>query len=178
MSVGVGRGWVFGYGSLVWRPDFPHLECRVGCIGGWRRRFWQGSPDHRGQPHAPGRVVTLVEDPAATCWGVAYRVAAEEWSAVVERLDARESGGFERTDVRVALRDSDGAPVDALTYIAGPGNPNVLGPAPLDEMLAQMRDAHGQSGPNSEYVLRLAEALRALDTPDPHVDHLASALVN
>jgi cation transport protein ChaC len=176
VSVGNGKGWVFGYGSLVWRPDFPHLECRVGWIGGWCRRFWQGSPDHRGQPHAPGRVVTLVQDPDATCWGVAYRVAAEEWRAVVERLDARESGGFERTGVRVALREPDGHHVDALTYVAGPDNPNFLGPAPLDEMLAQMRNARGKSGPNAEYVLRLAESLRALDTPDPHVDHLALAL--
>ena len=109
-----GQGvWVFGYGSLVWRPDFPHLERRVGHIGGWRRRLWQGSPDHRGQPHAPGRVATLVTEPEAVCWGVAYRVAEADWSTVVDRLDARESGGFERHEVRVALREPSGTHVRA-----------------------------------------------------------------
>jgi cation transport regulator ChaC len=172
----MGAGWVFGYGSLVWRPDFPHLERLVGRIAGWRRRFWQGSPDHRGQPHAPGRVVTLEQDPAATCWGVAYRVADAEWGAVVEALDLRESGGFERHQVRVSLRGGNATTVEALTYVAGPENPNFLGPAPLHEMVAQMRSAHGNSGPNSEYVLRLAQSLHAIEAPDPHVDHLASHL--
>jgi cation transport regulator ChaC len=177
VSDGSGTGWIFGYGSLIWRPDFPHVERRVGRVGGWRRRFWQGSPDHRGQPHAPGRVATLVAEPEAVCWGVAYRVAEADWSGVVERLDLRESGGFERHEVRVALREPDGSHIRALTYVAGPGNPNFLGPAPLDEMLAQMRTARGKSGPNTEYILRLAESLRALDAPDPHLDHLAQALL-
>jgi cation transport regulator ChaC len=174
--IGRGRGWVFGYGSLVWRPDFPHVERRVGRIGGWRRRFWQGSPDHRGQPHAPGRVATLVEESQAVCWGVAYRVSEADWNGVVERLDARESGGFQRHEVHVALREPEGETVRALTYVAGPGNPNFLGPAPLDEMLAQMRAARGMSGPNTEYVVRLAESLHAIEAPDPHVDDLARKL--
>ena len=176
MSDESGVGWVFGYGSLVWRPDFPHVERHTGWIGGWRRRFWQGSPDHRGQPHAPGRVVTLEQDRAAICWGVVYRVSRADWDAVVVGLDHRESGGFERHEVRVALRDRAGAEVRALTYVAGPANPNFLGPAPLDEMLVQMRQARGKSGPNSEYVLRLAESLRAIDAPDPEVEHLAHHL--
>ena len=68
--------WIFGYGSLVWRPDIPHDERRPAWIRGFARRFWQGSTDHRGVPEAPGRVVTLVRDEAARCWGAAYRVAA------------------------------------------------------------------------------------------------------
>ena len=171
-----GRRWIFGYGSLVWRPDFPHLERLVGRADGWRRRFWQGSPDHRGAPHAPGRVVTLQADPAATCWGVAYRVAASEWSAVVDGLDRRESGGFERHEVQVTLREGAGLEIRALTYVAGPGNPNFLGPAPFEEMVAQMARARGQSGPNTEYVVRLAESLREIDVPDPDVERLADGL--
>ena len=51
---------IFGYGSLVWRPDLPHTEAHDGYIVGWVRRFYQGSPDHRGTPERPGRVATLL----------------------------------------------------------------------------------------------------------------------
>ena len=165
--------WIFGYGSLVWRPGFAHVERRAGFIEGWSRRFWQGSTDHRGVPRAPGRVVTLISEPNAICWGAAYRIAAEDRDAVLQSLDHREKGGFERRRVEVRLRGPAPERVSAAMYVAGSDNPNYLGPAPTAEIAAQVRRSTGPSGSNSEYVLRLAQALRELRAGDAHVFDLA-----
>ena len=77
--------WVFGYGSLIYKVDFPYLRREIASIQGWERRFWQGSHDHRGTPCSPGRVVTLIASPTAVCRGIAYLVEAE----VFEHLDHR-----------------------------------------------------------------------------------------
>ncbi|MDX5329335.1 MAG: gamma-glutamylcyclotransferase, partial [Marinobacter sp.] len=80
---GIDSVWLFGYGSLIYKVDFPFLEQRPASIRGWARRFWQGSHDHRGTPEAPGRVVTLIEQPGAVCRGMAFRVSPN----VFEYLD-------------------------------------------------------------------------------------------
>jgi cation transport protein ChaC len=164
--------WIFGYGSLVWRPEFRHDVRRPAWVCGWRRRFWQGSTDHRGVPGAPGRVVTLVRaplEPSLTCWGIAYRVRAEDLEDVLVGLDHREKGGYERIEVELHL-SSDPASADAhlseraegLMYVAGESNPSYLGPASLAAIASQVMAAHGPSGPNPEYVSRLAEALQGI----------------
>jgi cation transport protein ChaC len=156
--------WIFGYGSLVWRPEFPHLERRTSWVHGFARRFWQGSTDHRGVPGAPGRVVTLAREPGARCWGVAYRVGADSVEAVLAQLDHRERGGYDRVDVELHFHGPDGPESRApgLMYVATARNPNYLGPAPLDEIADQVAVSHGPSGANVDYVLRLAAALREI----------------
>ena len=168
--------WIFGYGSLIWRPSFPHRERQPAYIENWARRFWQASTDHRGLPHAPGRVVTLVPEAAARCWGMAYRVDGEGLEQVLADLDARESGGYERREVEVHLGSDDQRPEVALMYVATSANPNYLGPAPLDAIAAQVRSSEGPSGHNVEYVLRLVSELRAMNADDPHVFALAELL--
>jgi cation transport regulator ChaC len=170
--------WIFGYGSLLWRPDFAFADRAVAVIEGWSRRFWQGSTDHRGVPEAPGRVVTLEAAPASCCWGLVYRVAGAAAESVLAGLDHRERGGFDRIDVDARLGGDARAVVRAITYVAAPGNPNYLGPAPLPEIAAQVRMSHGPSGSNLEYALRLAEILRELDLADDHVFELAELLVS
>src|SRR6185295_1207277 len=88
--------WLFAYGSLIWRPGFQYAERTRGHVRGWSRRFWQGSTDHRGLPGAPGRVLTVTPDAAATCWGVAYRLEPGRRDAILRELDRREQGGYER----------------------------------------------------------------------------------
>ena len=159
--------WVFGYGSLVWRPDIPFLERRVAHVRGWKRRFWQGSHDHRGVPHAPGRVATLVPEPGASCGGMAYFVDAAEMRETWDELDYREKNGYRRETVRLEFRD--GAATDGVLYVAPVGNRAWLGPAPLPEMAAQILRSAGPSGANIDYLRKLAGELRRLEIDDPHV---------
>jgi len=159
--------WVFGYGSLVWRPAFAFAERRKAWIGGFARRFWQGSTDHRGVPGSPGRVVTLLPDPDARCFGIGYRVAESDSACVLASLDHRERGGYERHPLD--LHFDDGTHTTGLVYIATPANPNYLGPAPLDAIAAQISRARGPSGSNAEYVRELARCLREMPAADDHV---------
>jgi cation transport protein ChaC len=165
--------WVFGYGSLIYKADFPYLERWPATIRGWQRRFWQGSHDHRGTPHAPGRVVTLVASPGRPCGGMAYRIEA----GVFEHLDHREKNGYVRVETTIDLLQKPGGErVEGTVYIATEDNPAYLGPAPLGEIADHIRGASGPSGSNLDYLLELAESLRGLDVDDEHVFQLAGLL--
>lgn len=166
--------WLFGYGSLIWRPGFDFVERRKARVDGVARRFWQGSTDHRGVVGAPGRVVTLVEHAGAHCWGVAFRVEAARKADVITMLDAREQGGYVQTQLRATLDDE--RVIDALSYVAQPDNPHHLGPATVAELAAQIRTAVGPSGPNLEYALKLHAALTELSILDDDLELLVAAL--
>ena len=186
------RHWLFGYGSLIWRPDFPFLERQPAVLHGWTRRFWQGSHDHRGLPHAPGRVVTLIEAAGARCLGMAYALDGTVYDEVVAALDVREKNGYARFAAPVYLHGgadaakkgmaegmAGGSTVEALVYIATPDNHAFLGPAPLESLAQQIHRSHGPSGSNREYLFELAAALRALDArhqDDAHVYELDAAV--
>ena len=157
------RVWLFGYGSLIYLVDFPYLESRPASIRDWSRRFWQGSHDHRGTEAAPGRVVTLIEEPGATCGGLAYLVEAP----VFEQLDMREKNGYLRVAAEMTFEDASTA--TGLTYIATPENEAWLGAASELEIARHIRSAAGPSGSNRDYLLQLADALRELDLEDEHV---------
>ncbi len=161
--------WVFGYGSLMFRPAFPFARRETGWLRGYARRFWQGSTDHRGVPGAPGRVVTLVAEAQATCWGRAYEVRDDDREHVLAALDVREQGGYDRLSLAVHRADGSVLAPEALVYVANDANPDWLGPAPPEVIAAQVRASHGPSGPNDEYVRRLAAALRDMGADDEHV---------
>ncbi len=163
--------WIFGYGSLIWQPAFDHQEAQPGFVIGWQRRFFQASPDHRGTPEAPGRVVTLVPDRDGLCWGVAYRVDADRLDGVLEDLDLREQAGYQRVWLDVHLRDRADGPVRALAYLADRSNPNFI-EADLVDIAEIVRRARGPSGSNRDYVERLHASLRAMGGTDDHVTAL------
>ncbi|CDG84004.1 gamma-glutamylcyclotransferase [Janthinobacterium agaricidamnosum] len=157
------RVWLFGYGSLIYKADFPYLERRAASISGWTRRFWQGSHDHRGTETAPGRVATIVPQDGAVCDGMAYLITPE----VFGHLDHREKNGYLRlaTDIHF----DDGSHVEGLVYIATEHNQAFLGAASELEIAHHIARSAGPSGPNTEYLIKLAVALRELGKHDPHV---------
>jgi cation transport regulator ChaC len=193
--------WIFGYGSLIWRPAFPFVESRVAIVQGFVRRFWQGSTDHRGTPERPGRVVTLVPCARAHCWGRAFRFHADQRAAILAQLDHREQGGYSRhvVDLRWAgePEPTDAQPsglatnrgpsarrssvhteqgVRALLYVATSDNVNYLGPASPGQIAREALEAQGPSGANRDYVLELDAALREMGGVDPHVTAVAERL--
>lgn len=174
--------WLFGYGSLIWKAEFPYHERRPAYIDGWVRRFWQGSHDHRGTPEAPGRVVTLVRQPGAICHGMAYRIGPE----VLGPLDVREKNGYLREVVTLhfsqtvsqmsSQSESQTERAEGLVYLAGQDNAAFLGDAPHGVIAEQIARAHGPSGPNRDYLLNLAASLEAMGVEDAHISELVHHL--
>jgi len=162
------RIWLFGYGSLIFKVDFPYLEFRPASIRGWSRRFWQGSHDHRGSEETPGRVVTLIEEKNAVCGGIAYLVNAP----VFAQLDVREKNGYLRFTTNMTFRD--GSKDEGLVYIATRDNEAWLGEACEYDIARQICYAQGHSGPNRDYLIELAESLRELGLHDQHVFDIES----
>jgi cation transport regulator ChaC len=155
--------WLFGYGSLIYKADFPFIERRTASIANWTRRFWQGSHDHRGTEAAPGRVATLVPQPGAVCHGMAYLITPQ----VFAHLDYREKNGYLRLATDIIFDDDTSA--EGLVYIATEDNAAFLGEASAEAIAKQIAGAYGPSGPNRDYLLDLAHALRMMGMHDEHV---------
>ena len=118
--------------------------------------------------------MTLVPEAGARCEGMAWRVADERAGETLERLDHRERDGYRRQTLELHL--DDGRCVRATTWLASPANPSWLGPAPVHELVTQIRASEGPSGTNADYVLALADGLERLGFADPHVAELAARL--
>lgn len=164
--------WIFGYGSLIYKVDFPYLDRELASLRGWSRRFWQGSHDHRGTPESPGRVVTLVRDAEALCRGVAFLVD----ESVFAHLDHREKNGYERHRIPLQLEQRKETVIGTF-YVAAADNPAFLGDAPDREIAMHIAASHGPSGSNADYLLSLATALRDIGEHDTHVLSLERHLI-
>ncbi|KAI1345286.1 ChaC-like protein-domain-containing protein [Xylariaceae sp. FL0016] len=193
--------WLFGYGSLIWKPP-PHYDRRIpGYVHGYVRRFWQASQDHRGTPAHPGRVATLIErafwaalpvaDPHDAApdrvWGVAYRIEPARVAEVKEYLDIREINGYSihYTSFHPAARtgdkngDQQSETIRTLVYIGTPTNDQFVGPQDPQALAEHIYVSSGPSGPNRDYLLSLETALDALspgESGDGHITDLSKRL--
>lgn len=167
--------WVFGYGSLMWRPDFPHAERRPATLFGAHRSLCVLSHVHRGTPERPGLVLGL--DRGGACRGVAFRVAGADAGEVIAYLRAREQATMVyRERLRPVRLAGGGRAVAALCYLVDRSHPQYAGALAIGEQARLVRQGHGQSGANADYVLNTLAHLRELGIRDRGLEALARRL--
>lgn len=167
--------YVFGYGSLIWKPGFGHAGMLPALLRGFHRRFCVWSLHHRGTPERPGLVLGL--DRGGACRGVLFRVPAATAPAVLDYLDAREmiGGIYERRRLPVRLLDGGGTR-QAVTFVAARGAPSYCRTLAPELAAATIAAGVGQMGPNRDYLLNTVAQLRALGVRDAGLDRIAALL--
>ena len=168
--------WVFGYGSLMWRPDFPFLERLEARLIGAHRALCVYSFVHRGTPERPGLVLGL--DHGGTCRGIAYRVGASERDKTIDYLRAREQvTSVYRESMRpIWLKGLPERRVQALVYMVDRGHVQYAGRLSLTEQHRHVIQGHGQSGANRDYVTATVKAIEAEGFRDTQLHQLATML--
>jgi cation transport protein ChaC len=153
--------WVFAYGSLMWRPGFDFLERHQARITGLHRSLCVYSFVHRGTPERPGLVLGL--DRGGACRGIAFRVAAGKRADTIAYLRQREQVTKVYIEAlrNVTLMDHDQRRVSALVYLVDRGHPQYAGKLSFDQQLHHIRQAHGKSGANPDYVLATVAELES-----------------
>ncbi len=168
--------WVFGYGSLMWRPGFDYIEREQALLRGMHRGLCIYSHVYRGTPDRPGLVMGL--DRGGACRGIAFRVEPDRWPDTVRYLRAREQVTMvylEKT-VKVALMTQPCRRVSALTYIVDRTHPQYAGKLSLEDQIALIRQGHGQAGPCHEYVISINEHIRDMGMRDGTMEYLCAEL--
>lgn len=165
--------WVYGYGSLIWRPDFDFLERRLATLHGHHRALCLWSRVNRGTPECPGLVFGL--DRGGSCRGVVYRLAGRQVPDYFPALWDREmsTGAYLPRWLRCA---TEHGPVNALVFIMNRANPAYIRALPEPELLAIVRRASGRYGPCTEYVVQTAQALRQAGIRDARLEQIARKL--
>ena len=163
--------WVFGYGSLMWRPGFEHEETRQARLFGYHRALCVRSFVHRGTPERPGLVLGL--DRGGSCHGVAFRIRPENRDAVVGYLRERELVTRVYLETIRKVRLETGHHVRALTYVVDRAHHQYAGGLSVDDALTRVSGARGQSGPNEDYVINTVDHLNTLGICDHHLEAIA-----
>ena len=167
---GTGDLWVFGYASLIWRPDIEVAERRLAQVHGWHRALKMWSRINRGTPERPGLVFALL--PGGSCQGVAMRVPAQHVGAALESLWAREMPSKVYLPRWLNCHTGQGV-VRALSFILPRNHPSHTGP--LSD--AQYRDIFadrvgGRYGHTLEYAVSTLQCLREWGIRDAALERL------
>jgi cation transport protein ChaC len=162
--------WVFGYGSLMWRPGFPFVERRGATLHGRRRAFCIYSVHHRGTYDRPGLVLGLA--PGGATRGAAYRVAEADGPAVYAYLMEREQPTETYIEARRHVRLDDGRRVECLVFLSDVRHAQWAGALSLERQAELIAGARGLSGPNIEYLRDLVQHLREMGVRDQGMERL------
>jgi cation transport protein ChaC len=175
-ELGKGDLWVFGYGSLMWRPGFEFLERVPARLIGEHRALCVYSFVHRGTPEKPGLVLGL--DRGGACRGAAFRVAEKQRAATVNYLREREqvTSVYREVMRSVWLENEPRQRVSALAYVVDRGHVQYAGRLSLAEQVRHVQQGHGQSGNNRDYVLATVGAIEAAGFRDAPLHQLAQML--
>jgi cation transport protein ChaC len=169
-----GNPYVFGYGSLIWKPGFPYLRAEKALLRGAHRSLSVYSHRHRGTVEKPGLVFGLSR--GGSCLGVAFEVAAENWPQIFEYLQDRENDRGVYRGVWRNVTLSDGERVRALTYLVNETHPQFAGPLPIADQVKLVSGGTGESGRNTEYVRNTASHLLSLGIRDKMLIEIVAAL--
>ena len=162
--------WVFGYGSLMWRPGFAFVERAAATLHGRRRAFCIYSVHHRGTYERPGLVLGLA--PGGATRGKAFRVAPGDWTEVYAYLLEREQPTETYIEARRAVRLADGRRVEALVFLSDVRHTPWAGRLSPERQAELIAGAKGLSGPNVEYLRDLVHHLREEGVHDHAMERL------
>ena len=171
----MGDFWVFGYGSLMWRPGFAHVETRRAHLYGYRRALCIRSYVHRGTVERPGLVLGL--DRGGSCVGLAFRVPGELRDEVIGYLRARELVTSVYLERELPVRLEGGGAAVAIGYVVDRTHEQYAGRLDVEEAAGSVNGAAGQSGANEDYVRSTVEHLQALGIRDHWLEAVARRLV-
>ena len=163
--------WVFGYASLIWRPEFEAAEQRPAAVHGWHRALEMRSRINRGTPECPGLVFALVS--GGSCRGVAYRVERQHAQEQLERLWLREMPTGVYDPKWLPCRTPQGR-INALAFTLSRNSPAHTGSLPDPQMLEILRCANGRFGSTLDYLLETAASLRHCGIRDRDVERLVT----
>ena len=167
---GSGDKWVFGYGSLMWRPGFPFVEREPAVLHGRRRAFCIYSVHHRGVPEAPGLVLGLA--PGGSVRGAAFRISPDDWPGVHAYLLEREQPTETYIESWSEVRLADRRRVKALVFISDMNHPQWAGRMDLDSQARLIAGSEGLSGRNIDYLRDLVMHLREEQVTDKAMELL------
>jgi cation transport protein ChaC len=161
--------WVFGYASLIWRPEFESVEARPAVVHGWHRALQMRSRVNRGSPECPGLVFALVA--GGSCRGMAYRIDRAEVPEQMERLWRREMPTGVYDPKWLSCRTALGS-VNALAFTLSRSSPAHTGAIADAQMVEILRHATGRYGSTLEYLLETANSLRSCGIRDTDIERL------